>query len=62
MEEMNEMKEKEKQFMEFEKLYLDKRNNIFFIFKFIAPYISQFNSIKANHGVSLFIMSKKAYI
>ena len=32
------------------------------MFKFIAPYVSQFNFIKANHGVSLFIMSKKAYI
>lgn len=33
-----------------------------FVFKFIAPYVTNFHNIKANHGISLFVMSKKAYI
>lgn len=33
-----------------------------FVFKFIAPYIQHFYQIKANHGIAMFIMSKKALI
>lgn len=33
-----------------------------FIYKFISPYVTHFNKIKANHGIALFIMSKKAYL
>ena len=33
-----------------------------FVFKFIAPYVTNFQNIKANHGIALFMMSKKAYI
>ena len=62
LEQANMKKRKEKMFEEMEKAYLDKRNDIFFVFKFIAPYISRFGDIKANHGISLFMVSKKAYI
>lgn len=48
--------------MKYEKLYLNKRNDIMFIFKFVSPYISSFYYIKANHGIAMFILSKKAYI
>ena len=33
-----------------------------FVFKFITPYVMNFHQIKANHGIALFIMSKKAYL
>lgn len=33
-----------------------------FIFKFVCPHIHKLTKIKANHGISLFIMSKKAFI
>ncbi len=33
-----------------------------FIFKFISPFVSNFHNIKANHGIALFILSKKAYL
>jgi hypothetical protein len=33
-----------------------------FIFKFVCPHVDKLSRIKANHGISLFIMSKKAYI
>ena len=33
-----------------------------FIFKFVSPYVAYFGHIKANHGIALFIMSKKALI
>lgn len=32
-----------------------------FIFKFVTPYIYNLFNIKANHGITLFILSKKAY-
>lgn len=32
-----------------------------FIFKFVTPYIYNLYNIKANHGITLFIISKKAY-
>ena len=32
-----------------------------FIFKFVSPYIYNLYAIKANHGITLFILSKKAY-
>ena len=32
-----------------------------FIFKYVTPYIYSFNEINANHGITLFIISKKAY-
>jgi hypothetical protein len=33
-----------------------------FIFKYICPYADTLIKFKANHGITLFIMSKKAYI
>jgi hypothetical protein len=45
----------------YEKLYLNKRNNIMFIFKFVTPYIYFVYNIKANHEITLFILCKKAY-
>lgn len=39
-----------------------KRNDIMFIFKYIAPYVFGLSDIKANHAISMFIMTKKAYI
>lgn len=32
-----------------------------FIFKFVTPYVYSFYNINANHGITLFIISKKAY-
>ena len=40
---------------------MNKRNNIMFIFKFVTPYIYSLYAIKANHGINLFILSKKSY-
>lgn len=45
----------------YSKAYFMKRNDIMFIFKYIAPYIFGLGEIKANHGISMFIMTKKAY-
>jgi len=39
-----------------------KRNEIMFIFKYIAPYVFGLSEIKANHGISMFIMSKKSLL
>lgn len=33
-----------------------------FIFKFVSPFVPNFYDINANHGISMFILSKKAYI
>jgi hypothetical protein len=33
-----------------------------FIFKFVSPFIPNFYTIKANHGIAMFILSKKALI
>lgn len=33
-----------------------------FIFKYICPYTDTLIKFKANHGIALFITSKKAYI
>ena len=33
-----------------------------FIFKFVCPYVNTLVKFKANHGIALFITSKKAYI
>lgn len=33
-----------------------------FIFKFVSPFIPNFYQIKANHGIAMFILSKKAYL
>lgn len=33
-----------------------------FVHKFVSPYVVNFYQIKANHGIALFIMSKKAYV
>lgn len=41
-------------------MYLHKRNDIMFIFKFVSPFVSSFYNIKANHNIALFILSKKA--
>lgn len=56
------MREKEEAFTRYEKAYIKKRNDNMFVFKFIAPYVTNFYNIKANHGIALFVMSKKAYI
>ena len=32
-----------------------------FIFKFVTPYIYNLYNIRANHGITLFILTKKAY-
>jgi len=32
-----------------------------FIFKFVTPYIYNLFRIKANHAITMFIISKKAY-
>ena len=52
----------EQAFQKYEKEYLMRRNDIMFIFKFIAPYVFGLFEIKANHGISMFIMSKKAFL
>ena len=44
------------------KLYLNRRNNIMFIFKFISPYIYSLHGFYANHGLPMFISSKKSYL
>ena len=46
----------------YSKAYFMKRNDIMFIFKYIAPFIFGLGEIKANHGRSMFIMTKKAYV
>lgn len=46
----------------YSKIYLNRRNNIMFIFKFVTPYVYNLFNINANHGITLFIVSKKAYI
>ena len=56
------MRQKEEAFEKYEKAYIAKRNDCMFIFKFIAPYVQFFYNIKANHGIALFVMSKKAYL
>lgn len=33
-----------------------------FIFKFVSPYVANFYNIKANHGIALFVLSKKAFL
>lgn len=33
-----------------------------FIFKFVCPHANTLVKFKANHGIALFITSKKAYI
>ena len=52
----------EEAFLKYEKLYFMKRNDIMFLFKFISPYIYGLLDIKANHGISMFMMCKKAYL
>ena len=32
-----------------------------FIFKYVTPYVFNFYNINANHLITLFIISKKAY-
>lgn len=49
-------------FSDYEKIYVNKRNNIMFIFKFICPFANTLVKFKANHGIAFFITSKKAYI
>lgn len=61
MKEVDMKKEKDNALDRYEKAYLNKRNNIMFIFKFVSPFIPNFNMIKANHGITMFILSKKAY-
>lgn len=61
MKEAEEKKQVSLSIYRYEKMYLNKRNNIMFIFKFVTPYIYNLFNIKANHGITLFILSKKAY-
>lgn len=62
LEEVNFKRAKENAFTDYEKMYLQRRNDIYFVFKFIAPYVSKFGQVKANHGIAMFIISKKAFI
>lgn len=62
LEEVYGQREKEKAFQVFEKAYLNRRNDYMFVHKFVSPYVTYFNHIKANHGIALFIMSKKAFL
>lgn len=39
-----------------------RRNDIMFVFKYVAPYVSSLFEMKANHEISMFIISKKAYL
>jgi len=55
-------KERERNFNNYEKLYINKRNNIMFIFNYICPHTNTLVYFKANHGIALFITAKKAYI
>lgn len=55
-------KERERNFNNYEKLYINKRNNIMFIFKYVCPHTDTLVNFKANHGIALFITAKKAYI
>ena len=32
-----------------------------FIFKFVTPYICNLYNLRANHAITLFILTKKAY-
>jgi hypothetical protein len=58
----NEEKKKiNKAIEEYEKKYLNRRNNIMFIFKFVTPNFYTLYNIPANHGIAMFITSKKAY-
>jgi hypothetical protein len=55
---MNLIKEKEKAFREFETLYLKKRNDIYFAFKYIIPFVQNFYFIKASHQAYLYLICK----
>ncbi len=48
-------------FNDYEKMYVNKRNNIMFIFKFVCPFANTLVKFKANHGIAFFITSKRAY-
>jgi hypothetical protein len=61
MKEADEKKQISLSIQKYEKMYLNKRNNIMFIFKFVTPHINNLMAIKANHQITLFILSKKAY-
>ncbi len=62
LEEVYGKREKEQAFQKFEKAYINKRNDCMFTFKFVSPYVTHFYNIKANHGIALFMMSKRAYM
>ena len=62
VEEANEKKTREVAFEELEKLYLDRRNDIYFVFKFIIPHLQQFKDMKANHNVALFLLAKRSFL
>lgn len=61
IEEAKMKKDRERNFNAYEKLYVNKRNNIMFIFKYICPYTDTLVKFKANHGIALFITAKRAY-
>lgn len=62
IEEAEHKKKKQLTFGTYQKKYMNKRNNIMFIFKFVVPYMNIILKYKANHGIALFITSKKSYI
>lgn len=55
-------KDRERNFNNYEKLYVNRRNNFMFIFKYVCPFTDTLIKFKANHGIALFITAKKAYI
>lgn len=42
--------------------YINKRNDIMFVNKFIEPHVKTFSKTRVNHSIVLFIFSKKAYL
>lgn len=45
----------------YKKLYLNRRNNIFFVFKHISPHIAQILKMPVIHANYVYILCKKAY-
>lgn len=38
------------------------RDNIMFVFKYIAPHVYKLFNLKANHEINMFILSKHSYL
>lgn len=60
--EANQKRDREEAIQKYLKVYINRRNDIMFVFKFVSPYVPSFHAIKANHGIAMFIVSKKAYL